>query len=38
MKKLILYASLVAAILVIVGIAMDQPALYKPAAVATAGC
>jgi BASS family bile acid:Na+ symporter len=38
MKKLILYASLVAAILVIVGIAMDQPALYKPAAVATAVC
>lgn len=38
MKKLILYASLVAAILVIVGIAMDQPALYKPASVATAVC
>lgn len=38
MKKLILYASLVAAVLVTLGIAMDQPALFKPAAVATAVC
>lgn len=38
MKKLILYASLVAAVLIVIGIAMDQPALYKPAAVATAVC
>lgn len=38
MKKLILYASLVAAVLVVVGIAIDQPALYKPSAVATAVC
>lgn len=36
MKKLILYASLVAALLVIVGIVTDQPALYKPSALATA--
>ena len=36
MKKLILYASLIAAVLVVVGIAMDQPALYKPSALATA--
>jgi BASS family bile acid:Na+ symporter len=35
MKKLILYASLVAALLVIVGIVTDQPALYKPSALAT---
>ena len=38
MKKLILYASLIAAVLVVVGIGMDQPALYKPFAVATAVC
>lgn len=38
MKKLILYASLVAAALVVLGVAMDQPALFKPAAVATAVC
>ena len=38
MKKYFLYISIVSAVLVVVGIVMDQPALYKPVAVATAMC